>query len=231
MSGQRETSNGFAVNSSAVEEDFNNGTAVIPNLDSIQDLKVLTSNFDAEYGNFSGGQVLVTTKSGGDKLHGSAFEFLRNTALDAKNYFATSRASYQRNQYGGTLGGPIRKDKAYFFLDYQGTGMTQGQETGNITVPSAADRSGNLSDLASQLTGTVSSGYWANQLSAKLGQTVTAGEPYSQVFPNGVIPQSIWSAPAAALLKYIPQANVGSNTFSNSAQNETSGRQQSGGAL
>ena len=93
VSGQRETSNGFAVNSSAVEEDFNNGTAVVPNLDSIQDLKVLTSNFDAEYGNFSGGQVLVTTKSGGNKLHGSAFEFLRNTALDSRNYFATSRAS------------------------------------------------------------------------------------------------------------------------------------------
>jgi len=223
VSGQRETSNGFAVNSSAVEEDFNNGTAVVPNLDSIQDLKVLTSNFDAEYGNFSGGQVLVTTKSGGNKLHGSAFEFVRNTALDAKNYFATSRASYERNQHGGTLGGPIRKDKAHFFLDYQGTGMTQGQETGNITVPSAADRLGNLSDLASQLTGKVSSGYLANQLSAKLGQTVTAGEPYSEVFPNGVIPQSIWSAPAAALLKYIPQANVGSNTFSNSSQNETLG--------
>ena len=223
VGGQRETSNGFAVNSSAVEEDFNNGTAVVPNLDSIQDMKVLTSNFDAEYGNFSGGQVLVTTKSGGNKLHGSAFEFARNTALDAKNYFATSRASYERNQYGGTLGGPIRKDKAYFFLDYQGTGMTQGQETGNITVPSAADRLGNLSDLASQLTGRVSSGYWANQLSAKLGRTVTAGEPYSQVFPNGVIPQSIWSAPAAVLLKYIPQANVGSNVFSNSSQNETLG--------
>ena len=223
VSGQRETSNGFAVNSSAVEEDFNNGTAVVPNLDSIQDLKVLTSNFDAEYGNFSGGQVLVTTKSGGNKLHGSAFEFLRNTALDSRNYFATSRAAYERNQYGGTLGGPIRKDKAYFFLDYQGTGMTQGQETGNITVPSLAERSGNLSDVASQLTGTVSSAYWANQLSAKLGQTVTAGEPYSQVFPNGVIPRSIWSAPAKALLQYIPQANVGSNLFSNSSQNETLG--------
>ncbi len=68
VSGQRETSNGFTVNGSDVEEDFNNGTAVVPNLDSIQDFKVLTSNFDAEYGNFSGGQVLVTTKSGGNQL-------------------------------------------------------------------------------------------------------------------------------------------------------------------
>ncbi len=237
VSGQRETSNGFAVNGSAVEEDFNNGTAVIPNLDSIQDFKVITSNFDAEYGNFSGGQVLVTTKSGGNRLHGSAFEFLRNTHLDSRNYFATDRASYERNQYGGTFGGPIRggfipKDKAYFFLDYQGTGMTQGQETGNIAVPSAAARSGNLTDLASQLTGTVSTTYWANQLSSRLGQSVTAGEPYyaagctntSQcVFPNASIPSSIWSAPASKLLQYIPQANVGSNLFSNSTQNETLG--------
>ena len=144
VSGQRETSNGFNVNGSNVEEDFNNGTAVVPNLDSIQDFKVLTSNFDAEYGNFSGGQVLVTTKSGDNQLHGSAFEFLRNTALDARNYFATDRATYQRNQFGGTVGGPIRKNKSFFFLDYQGTRMTQGQETGLLSVPSLAERSGNF---------------------------------------------------------------------------------------
>ncbi len=228
VSGQRETSNGFSVNGSNVEEDFNNGTAVVPNLDSIQDFKVLTSNFDAEYGNFSGGQVLVNTKSGSNKLHGSAFEFLRNTALDARNYFASDRAAYQRNQYGGTLGGPIRKDRTFFFLDYQGTSMKQGQETGNIAVPSLADRSGNLSDLANQLTGTVSTEYWAQQLSSKLGLTgsanqITVGEPYSQVFPNGVIPQSIWSTPAKNLLQYIPSPNAGPNAFSISSQNETLG--------
>jgi len=235
VSGQRETSNGFAVNGSVVEEDFNNGTAVAPNLDSIQDLKVLTSNFDAEYGNYSGGQVLVTTKSGGGALHGSAFEFLRNTALDSRSYLATSRAAYKRNQYGGTLGGPIRKSKAFFFLDYQGTKMKQGQETGSITVPSFNDRSGNLSDMASQFASngkpyTVSTDHWAQLLSSKLGQTVTAGEPYyiagcangSQcVFPNATIPKSIWSAPAQALLQYIPNPTVGGNTFSNSSQNET----------
>jgi hypothetical protein len=224
VSGQRETSNGFAVNGSSVEEDFNNGTAVIPNLDSIQDFKVLTSNFDAEYGNYSGGQVLVNTKSGGNQLHGSAFEFLRNTALDSRNYFAPTRAAYDRNQYGGTLGGPIRKDKTFFFLDFQGTGMTQGIETGNIAVPSLAERSGNFSDLVNPLTGAgpftgkVSGTYLASQL----GPNVYAGEPYSQVFPNNVIPQSIWSkSPAANLMKYIPLPNSGLNSFSTSSQNET----------
>ncbi|MFZ0312043.1 MAG: carboxypeptidase-like regulatory domain-containing protein [Candidatus Korobacteraceae bacterium] len=232
VSGQRETANGFTVNGSIVEEDFNNGTAVVPNLDAIQDFRMLTNNFDAEYGNYSGGQVIVSTKSGSNQVHGNVFEFLRNTDLEARNYFATSRAAYDRNQYGGTLGGPIRKDKAYFFVDYQGTQMTQGQETGIITVPSLADRSGNLSDLASQLTGKVSSTYWASQLSQKLGYQVSAGEPYYSagctsstqcVFPNAKIPTSIWSAPAKALLQYIPQPNIGSNLFSDSAENETLG--------
>jgi len=236
VSGQRETANGFAVNGSLVEEDFNNGTAVVPNLDSIDNLRVLTNNFDAEYGNFSGGQVQVTTKSGSNAIHGTVFEFLRNTRLDARNYLATDRATYDRNQYGGSLGGPLRKDKAFFFLDYQGTRMTQGQETGNIFVPSAADRGGNLLDLASQLTGKVSSTYGATQLSNKLGYAVQAGEPYyvaagatgqgcasntQCVFPNAVIPKSVWSSPAVNLLQYIPQANVGVNQFSDSSENET----------
>ena len=232
VSGQRETANGFLVNGSVVEEDFNNGTAIVPTLDAIQELRVLTNNFDAEYGNYSGGQVLVNTRSGSNQFHGNVFEFLRNTDLDARNYFATSRATYDRNQYGATFGGPIRQNKAYFFVDYQGTQMTQGQETGYIVVPSLADRSGNLSDLASQLTGKVSSDYWANQLAQKLGYSVRAGESYyspgcvssSQcVFPNATLPSSIWSAPAKSLMQYIPQPNVGQNLFSDSAENETLG--------
>ena len=229
VSGQRESANSFSVNGSLVEEDFNNGTAVVPVLDSISELNVLTGNFNAEYGNYSGGQVAVTTKSGTDRVHGGGFEFLRNTNLDARNYFAPDRATYDRNQFGGTVGGPIRKNTAYFFADYQGTLMTQGQETGNIAVPSLADRGGNLSDLGAQLTGKVSTDYWASQLSQRLGYRVTAGEPYYTVgctsspqcvFPNAQIPTSIWSAPAKALLQYIPKPNVASNLFSNSAENE-----------
>ncbi len=105
ISGQRESSNGFRVNGSDVEEDVNMGTSIVPNLDAIDSFRVLTSNFDAEYGNSSGGQVLVVTKSGAARLHGSAFEFLRNTALDARNYFSQDRAAYRQNQFGGTLGG------------------------------------------------------------------------------------------------------------------------------
>jgi hypothetical protein len=220
ISGQRETANGFVVNGADVEDTFNMGTAIIPNLDSIQEFRVLTSGFDAQYGKFSGGQVIVTTKSGTDQIHGSLFEFLRNTGLDARNYFSASRAAYDQNQFGATLGGPIRKDKVFFFVDYQGTRLTEGIDTGLITVPSLADRAGDVGDLASQLTGQVNGQTLAATLSQKLGYTVTPGESYytanctstSQcVFPGAMIPQSVWSGPAKNLLRYIPLPNVGSN--------------------
>ena len=91
--GQREFANAFIVNGSDSEEDVNMGTAIIPNLDSIAEFRILTSNFDAEYGEFSGGQINVITKSGSNAFHGDLFEFLRNTDLDARNYFSPTRGS------------------------------------------------------------------------------------------------------------------------------------------
>lgn len=230
INGQREFANAFIVNGSDTEEDVNAGTAIIPNLDSIAEFRVLTSNFNAEYGGHSGGQINVVTKSGTNSFHGDLFEFLRNTDLDARNYFSPTRGTYDQNQFGGTLGGPIQQNKMFFFVDYQGTRLTQGVDTGQIAVPSMADRSGDLIDQASALTGTVTGQYWANLLANKLGYSVYPGEPYynpgcataSQcVFPNAVIPQSAWSAPARNLLQYIPQPNVGGNSFSTSASNQT----------
>ena len=154
ISGQREASNGFRVNGSDVEEDVNMGTSIVPNLDSIDSFRVLTSNFDAEYGNSSGGQVLVVTKSGGAHLHGSAFEFLRNTAFDARNYFSQNRAAYRQNQFGATIGGTSFHKSIALFADYQGTRLTEGIDTGDIAVPSTAERTGNFSQ--NPLTGCVS---------------------------------------------------------------------------
>jgi hypothetical protein len=239
INGQREFANSFIVNGSDVEEDVNMGAAVIPNLDSIAEFRILTNNFDAEYGEFSGGQINVATKSGTNAFHGDAFEFLRNTNLDARNYFSPTRGAFDQNQFGGTVGGPIRKNKIFFFGDYQGTRLTQGVDSGQIPVPSAQDRTGNLSDLAASLVtsdvngnsvpSTVSGPYWANLLSQKLGYGVSAGEPYytpgctsaTCVFPNAIIPQSAWSAPATNLLKYIPAPNNANGTFSTSESNET----------
>ena len=219
ISGQREYSNGFRVNGSDVEEDVNMGTSIVPNLDSIDSFRVLTSNFDAEYGNSSGGQVLVTTKSGTAQIHGSAFEFLRNTELDARNYFSQDRAAYHQNQFGATLGGEPLHRGVMLFGDYQGTRLTEGIDTGNIAVPTAAERSGDFTQ--NPLTGTVNGSNWAALLSSRLGRTVTAGEPYSSVFPDGKIPQSAWSAPANHLLASIPEPNVGFGLFATAAHAET----------
>ncbi len=219
ISGQRESSNGFRVNGSDVEEDVNMGTSIVPNLDSIDSFRVLTSNFDAEYGNSSGGQVLVTTKAGETALHGSAFEFLRNTALDARNYFSQQRAAYRQNQFGATLGGAPFHKAVMLFGDYQGTRLTQGIDTGEISVPSTSERDGDFSQ--NPLSGTVNGDAWAALLSSRLGRMVTAGEPYSSVFPDSEIPQSAWSAPARFLLASIPQANVGTTLFATAAEAQT----------
>jgi hypothetical protein len=219
ISGQREASNGFRVNGSDAEEDVNMGTSIVPNLDSIDSFRVLTSNFDAEYGNSSGGQVLVTTKAGTALWHGSAFEFLRNTALDARNYFSQDRAAYRQNQFGGTLGGTPFRRSVTIFADYQATRLTEGIDTGQISVPSADERSGDFNQ--NPLTGSVNGSSWAAQLSQLLGSTVTAGEPYSAVFPDGHIPQSAWSAPAKYILPSISQPNAGTALFATANQDET----------
>jgi hypothetical protein len=230
INGQREFANSFMVNGSDVEEDVNMGTAIIPNLDSIAEFRILTNNFDAEYGEYSGGQINVITKSGGNNFHGDVFEFLRNTHLDARNYFSPTRGSFQQNQFGGTLGGPVKRNQIFFYSDYQGTRQTEGADTGLILVPSSADRSGNLSDLAASLTAPVTGPAWASSLTNRLGYTVSVGEPYyfsgcvsvaACVFPTLQIPPSHWSAPAQHLLQYIPAPNQPGNYFSTSAYNET----------
>ena len=237
VSGQRESANGFMVNGGDVEEGGNMGTAIIPNLDSIAEFRILTNNFDAQYGNYMGGLVNVVTKSGTNQFHGDVFEFLRNSNLDARNYFSPTRATFHRNQFGGTIGGPILRNKVFFFADYQGSRQVIGQDSGLIPVPSPADRSGNLSDQAASMAATfdnfgncvtncVNGASWASTLGSELTYPVSPGEPYyfggctsaSQcVFPNAVIPTSGISAPARALLPLIPQANVGGGFFSTSA--------------
>jgi hypothetical protein len=230
INGQSEFANVFIVNGSDAEEDVNSATAIIPNLDSIAEFRVLTNNFDAEYGGYSGGQIHVITKSGTNEFHGDAFEFLRNTNLDARNYFSPTRGTFDQNQFGGTIGGPIRRNRNFFFADYQGTRLTEGVDTGQIPIPSLQDRSGNLSDIDNSLTGTVTGQYWANLLSQEFGYSVSPGEPYyttgctspSQcVLPDALVPATVWSAPAKNLLQYIPKPNVGADTFSTSAYDQS----------
>jgi hypothetical protein len=224
VNGMREAANGFILNGILVQETGFSGAGAIPNLDSIAEFRILTNNFDAEYGNYSGGQINVVTKSGTNDWHGNAFEFFRNTNLDAANYFAQGqRGSYHQNQFGGTFGGPVIRDKIFFFADYQGNRLVQAVTQVVPGAPSAATESGNLSGISQSLLGTsVNGAAWAQQLSTQLGQTVTAGEPYYTagctsyaqcVFPNAQLPMSAFSPIAAKLLPYILPSNgpIGAN--------------------
>lgn len=231
INGQRESSNGFFVNGIDVQERMNGGTSVLPNLDSISEFRVLTNNYDTEYGNYNGGMITAVTHSGADHLHGSMFEFFRNTALDARGYFDPVRSVFRQHQFGATLGGKIPRGAWFFYADYQGTRTTQGIGTGRITVLSDNERKGDFSLSTASLSGCVSGPYLAKVLSQRLGRAVEEGDPYTeksqcrtggtQVFPGGYIPKSAWSEPALHLLSYIPAPNVVTNQYSSSSFNQT----------
>src|SRR5215472_15250394 len=232
VNGQRETANAFLVNGGDVSEGRNLGAGLVPNLDSIEEFRLITNSFDAEYGKFSGAIVNAITKSGSNSIHGDVFEFLRNDKLDAINYFFTSKSELRRNQFGYAVGGPFWKNKLFWFTDYQGTRQVAGAETGLVTLPSAANLQGQFDP--STLVGTVDTAPlpagacpvgpcldWPTTLSNRLGYTVTAGEPYSFVgctstaqcvFPGGVIPKSAWSPAAIGILPYIPTPNIDPST-------------------
>ena len=120
------------------------GISILPSIDAIQEFKVLTYNYSAEYGTRAGPTVLVTTKSGSNTFHGSLFEFFRNTKLDARSFFAVTKEQFNLNQFGGALGGPIQKDKTFFFLDYQGKRQRHGVPFTGL-VPTAAMMNGDFS--------------------------------------------------------------------------------------
>jgi Carboxypeptidase regulatory-like domain len=123
------------------------GIAILPSIDAIQEFKVLTYNYSAEWGTRAGPTVLVTTKSGSNAFHGTAFEFFRNTNLDARSFFAVSTEKFNLNQYGVSVGGPIRKDKTFFFADTQNKFQRHGIAFTGL-VPSVAMRNGDFTDNA-----------------------------------------------------------------------------------
>jgi hypothetical protein len=239
VNGQRETANAFLVNGGDVSEGRNLGAGLVPNLDSVEEFRLITNSFDAEYGKFSGAVMNAITKSGSNGFHGDAFEFLRNDALDAKNYFFTDqpKSELRRHQFGFTAGGPFWKNKLFWFTDYQGTRQVQGAEVSNVPVPSLAQLGGQFDP--STLIGTVDGVAggtcpacgWPTELSSRLGgQTITVGEPYSFagctstancVFPGGLIPRAAWSPAAIGILPYIPAPTNADGTYSSNSQRDT----------
>jgi hypothetical protein len=218
VNGQPETANAFLVNGADVSETKNNGAGFIPNIDSVQEFRLITNSFDAEYGKFTGAIMNTITKAGGNRFHGDAFEFYRNDALDAKGYLDPVKASLNRHQFGYAFGGPVWPNRLFFFTDYQGSRQTAGVPSTSIAVPTAAQRAGTF---ATSVFGfkTVGGPAFAAVLSQRTGTTVTNGELYSKVFPTGNVSAAL-DPIASKEISFIPAANVGTN-YSPAALNNT----------
>ena len=231
VNGQRETANAFLVNGGDVSEGRNEGAGLIPNLDSIQEFRLITNSFDAEYGKYSGSIMNAITKSGTNGFHGDVFEFIRNDKFDARNFFDPTKAELRRNQFGYAVGGPFIRNRLFWFTDYQGTRQVAGASTGLVPVPSAVERAG-IFDPSTFVDSNgnptlVGGSYWAQQLSQKLGYPVSNGEMYSFpgcastaqcVFPGGAIPQRAFAAPAIGILPYIPLPNQGNGYYADASE-------------
>lgn len=147
VNGSREDGNVFLLDGIYNSDPKLNGVAVNPPVDGIREFDVSTSTYDASFGRNAGGQVNVVLRSGTNKLHGTVYEFFRNAALDSRNYFAPAsepKPAYQRNQFGFVLGGPVIRNRTFFFVDFEGRRSNEGL-TRLTRVPTAAERTGDFS--------------------------------------------------------------------------------------
>lgn len=164
------------------QDHYTNVNNPFPNPDALEEFSVQTNSYSAEYGRGAGAIVNVVTKSGTNQLHGSAFEFLRNGDMNARNFFAPTHDFLKRNQFGGALGGPIKKDRLFFFGTYQGTILRNVALGNTATVLTDAQRQGDFSGLTRQLVDPVN----------------------KQPFPGNIIPTSRIDPVSTKILKYVP---------------------------
>jgi len=223
VNGGRTRANNFSVNGGDANDQFVNTPTIQPTPDAVEEFRVITNTFDAEYGRNSGSVVNVITKSGGNTFHGNIYEYFRNTILDARGYPDTTKPQLNQNQFGGTFGGPIKKDRTFFFLSYEGRRIRDGVPGQLLNVPTNREFGGDFSDQGA-FAGNISSPFVAQVLDgrpgcdAALGYTVASlgtgaawGGP-GGVFPNNVIPTACQDPVASNLLqKFVPAANSGSN--------------------
>jgi len=236
VNGGRGRSNNFSVNGGDANDLFANLPTVQPSPDSIEEFRVLTNTFDAEYGRNSGSVINVVTKSGTNDLHGNLFEFFRNKDLNANNYCLTAaeglscnKPQFNQNQFGGTLGGPIKKERTFFFVSYEGRRIRQGLQSPAVTVPSMQERPsatnlvngqivGDFSDVnpgGSPFAGTLTNsailtnrpGCQAANTAVNPGSPAIADNvPYASIFPNAQIPLACMDPTAVDLLQFVPIA-------------------------
>ena len=171
----------YKLDGASHQDNITNLNATFPNPDALSEFTVETNNFDAQYGGSGGAVVNIVTRSGTNQIHGAAFEYLRNGDLNARNFFAPQHDAIKRNQVGGTLGGPIRKDKLFFLASYQRTILSNITYSNTSFVPTAAQRTGNFSGNA------------------------TVKDPATGIaYPGNVIPASQLSPIALAMMPDIP---------------------------
>ncbi|HTJ30541.1 MAG TPA: carboxypeptidase regulatory-like domain-containing protein, partial [Acidobacteriaceae bacterium] len=190
VNGQRPESNNFLIDGANNFNGIDGGFVLKPPVDAISEFRIITHSASAEFGNALGSTTNIITRSGTNQVHGTLWEFLRNDAVDANNYFAQTKEPLKQNQFGATVGGPIKRDKTFIFGFYEGFRNRQG-ETALTTVPSVKERSGDFSELPYQLF------------------NVFANAPY----PNNQIPADQINSISQNLLAFFPLPNAGTNLF------------------
>lgn len=182
VNGARGTSTNYMLDGGDNNDPQEGGSAVTPNPDALEEFSVLTNNFSAEYGRNAGAIVNAVTKSGTNAFHGSLFEFVRNDALDSRNFFAISKGKLRRNQYGGSFGGPVIKNRAFFFGSYEGVKQRQGETFSSLVVPTDLERRGDFT-----------------------ASTQKPRDPNAAnaLFPNSVIPASRFDPAAAKFMELL----------------------------
>jgi hypothetical protein len=224
VNGGRGRSNNYMVNGGDGNDLFVNGPAIQPSPDAIEEFRVLTNTFDAEYGRNSGSIVNVVTKSGTNEIHGDFYEFLRNNVFNTRGYLDDSVPDYKQNQFGATIGGPIMKDRTFIFGSYEGGRLIQGLNSGIVDVPTPAQGAGNFS-TDGPLTGSIADPSFAAILANRNtggGQTcqqavaaipgsapIAVGSNYANIFPTQQIPVACFDPTALSLYsQYVaPYAN------------------------
>jgi hypothetical protein len=197
VNGQRPESNNYMLDGVTNVDRVDGGYSLRTPVDAIQEFRILTQTAPAEYGGTMGATTTVVTRSGTNTIHGSLYEFFRNDVMDARNFFASSVEPLKQNQFGATLGAPIRKNKDFIFGYYEGFVNRQGV-TRSATVPSDAERVGDFSGNIDPATG--------QQIPLIFYFT-------GQQFPNNQIPPYLMNATSQTILKYYPHANAGTNLY------------------
>ena len=201
VNGSRMRQTNFLLDGGANNSFFRNGGNQAPNPDAVQEFRLITSNFDAEFGRLSGAVVNVVTRSGTNELHGTLFEFLRNNRLNARNFFQPTVSALHQNQFGATAGGPVIRNKTFVFGSYQGLRVRNAAFVNSAITPTEAQRRGDFS---------------AFPAASRPVDPATASP-----FPGGLIPQARLDPVAQNILKLVPQPNTADGRVQASAAART----------